>query len=564
MNNAIQAPRTKKYLFLISALILFHALSNYFWIRFDHEGLGEDVAPQIAVVVDMHGKLSEILSSGRSIPGKIFLTQRLASSYFSFASPFLYNPHWPLFVHFVTAFISIPFDGETLFFFIRFSNIFYMAVIIVSIYLLGKALHSREAGMAAAYLVSLYPAVFNLSRKFGTDLPLVSIVCAGVYFLLKTDRFRSKGYSAIFGICFGIGLLIKATCLFFIIGPLLYILVTGSKEGAWRSRTIKNVVFSMLIAFFISWTWWSRLVLAPYRPDPRYIGMFLFEGMNTVLKYSDLPFWDQVFYYAKAMVLNISPVFFIIFLTGLFFYIRKMNRKNWPIPLYWLFVSHILLSLIFARRERYLFPVFGAVVLISSIGLMESPFKKTARYILALAVIFGFLQYFVLSYFITPPPNYISPEYYYMPEINNHYAVIKSFDSIIRGYGPVDKTIGIMEEFYMSGDRCIRLSNFLRVACGDNYSVFLSNGGSDPPQMSDKFLSDVDRFDFLIAFARRSKDPDFSGLVKSMNKSGNATAEGKIARLKQFKILKRETLMPERVGIFLLQNNASAEQDKGE
>jgi 4-amino-4-deoxy-L-arabinose transferase-like glycosyltransferase len=103
------------------------------------------------------------------------------------------------------------------------ANVVYMAVLLCAVYGIGKRLFSAKVGLPAAFLVSMLPIVFCLSRYTYVEYALMSMVTLSVYLLIRTDGFQNRTYSVLFGLSVGLGMLTKWVFIFFLGGPLVYV-----------------------------------------------------------------------------------------------------------------------------------------------------------------------------------------------------------------------------------------------------------------------------------------------------------------------------------------------------
>jgi 4-amino-4-deoxy-L-arabinose transferase-like glycosyltransferase len=135
------------------------------------------------------------------------------------------------------------------------SNCLYLAILLWSVYGIGRQLYGRRVGLLASFLVSFYPILFSISRLSYVDYALTAMAALGIYLLLKTDGFRHRGWSLTFGLGMGLGLLTKWPFIAFAGAPIAY--------EAWRSGALKRLLF-------VSWgglegaTRLHRLVTSPW------------------------------------------------------------------------------------------------------------------------------------------------------------------------------------------------------------------------------------------------------------------------------------------------------------
>ncbi|MCD6221506.1 glycosyltransferase family 39 protein [bacterium] len=544
--------KSKRYGVILIFLIIFHVVNNYIWLKNDCESIHGccDVVHHTNRAVLIYQGLREIFSSGSSCKEKFLRIWNLL----------LFDKkeysRWPTLVPFSSASVSLLFKDTLLG--IRFSNILYFVIIIIACYFVGSNLHSKEAGLFSACVVSLYPAIFGSSRKFGLDFPLVAIVVLSLYFLLKSEAFKNPLYSTITGVCFGIGMLIKFQFFIFFMGPLIYVLHQAFGDKTLKFKKVLWFTFILFLGSLISLIWWHKIFLPEGRKD--IILRFLYP-VRIIFYHRYYVFMEAFKLSIKGMFLNLSPIFFLMFLVGIFFYLRNMNR-NKLFLLLWIVIPYICFTFVLlwgmggvSRRPefRHLFPIYPAIALASVVGWLESPIKSNRLKILLLLIFLltGVCQFFILSYSTELP--FIDSRYAHPPEKNNHLMVMDKFNHLIQQHKTSDRNIGIIETSFFNNDECVRLSYFLKLLDAKN-NIFLSAEGVLPTRISDEFLYNVDIYDFLIAFSTSSK-PDFSALMIYSQKSQKKLVEKAIEKFKKFKILKQDVLFPEKVNIFLLERN---------
>ncbi|MDH4138533.1 MAG: glycosyltransferase family 39 protein, partial [Anaerolineae bacterium] len=142
------------------------------------------------------------------------------------------------------------------------ANVAYMAVLLFAVYGIGKRMFSAKVGLLAAFLVSMLPIVFCLSRYKYIEYTLVSMVALSLYLLIRTDDFQSKTYSMLFGLSFALGMLTKWVFIIFLAGPLGYVLIKAFlRQGLrWKLGRFKvnlrllltSAAISLLMSFQFS------------------------------------------------------------------------------------------------------------------------------------------------------------------------------------------------------------------------------------------------------------------------------------------------------------------------
>jgi 4-amino-4-deoxy-L-arabinose transferase-like glycosyltransferase len=118
------------------------------------------------------------------------------------------------------------------------ANSLYLALLLLAVYGIGERLAGQGpwVGLLSAFLVSLLPMIFAMSRYLYLDFALTAMVAANICLLLRSDRFQRRGYALLYGLSLGLGLLVKWTFVVFVAGPLLLVLLRrDTLVAAWQA-----------------------------------------------------------------------------------------------------------------------------------------------------------------------------------------------------------------------------------------------------------------------------------------------------------------------------------------
>ena len=105
------------------------------------------------------------------------------------------------------------------------SNAVYVAILLLSVYGLGRRICNASVGLLAAFVVSTYPILFSISRMPYVDYALTAMVSLGIYLLVACEGFRRRGYCLLLGLVIGLGILTKWPFVAFVGGPLAYVVI---------------------------------------------------------------------------------------------------------------------------------------------------------------------------------------------------------------------------------------------------------------------------------------------------------------------------------------------------
>ncbi|HLO48261.1 MAG TPA: phospholipid carrier-dependent glycosyltransferase [Kamptonema sp.] len=279
-------------------------------------------------------------------------------------------------------------------------HLLFSAILIASVYGLGRQLFNRQVGLWAAVLCLLFPSLYRFRLQFLLDYPLTAAVTLSFYCLTmwktvaaKPEKIaisNSKFYpqtpqwtlsllwAIAFGLSFGLAILVKHTALLFLFTPLLWVAVDSLRQKAWGKlvQLAGSLLLSTAIFGFWAKTNWLLMLTAGKRAT---IDSAIAEGdpaLNTL---------DAWTYYWHQLPSQISWPLLLIPLVGLVLYIIKnFNRK--------IFLENpsiINLKLLNFNALSWLAVFWIGSYLINSLNI-----NKDARYVLPyLPVLSIFLAY---------------------------------------------------------------------------------------------------------------------------------------------------------------------------
>jgi len=225
---------------VLALLWLFHAVNNGLWRSINVTILGSDRTAHLLQSLAYYQALKPL-------------------SLDSFSRIITYHTFYPPLFHLTIAFFcnlfGVSADVAAM------ANVMYMAILLWAIYGIGKRMFSAKVGLLTAFLVSMLPIVFCLSRYTYVEYALLSMVALSIYLLIRTDDFQNKTYSVLFGLSFGLGMLTKWVFIVFLAGPLGYVLIKaflwqrlrwelGRAKVNWRLLLISAAIGSLVSLLF--------------------------------------------------------------------------------------------------------------------------------------------------------------------------------------------------------------------------------------------------------------------------------------------------------------------------
>ncbi len=371
---------------LILLFILIHIITNYFIL----EKLPMPVCQDEAVHLMSSLNFYSIFTKATSLKDYIQLL---------YATKVPHQTVYPPLFQFSAAILNILFGTSRLV--SVMTSIFYFLLMMVSVYLIGKKIDKEETGLFAAFILSMFPMIFGMSRIFLLEFCLTAVVCFSVYCLLCTESFTSRKYSLIFGLSLGLGMLVKFTFPIFIIGPLFYTLFKTFKSESLIKQKIKlkNIFLALIVGFSISYPWYAVNWSANIIKD---ISRFqVLSYITTRPSEIQLPWYTPdglLFYFESVFFYQISPFFLFLLIFSIPPFI-KSRTKHKPVFIIWLSFSFIAFTIIGNKASHYILPILPAIALILSIGVSAIPFIKLRYTLTTFAIIIGVIQFFGVTYF---------------------------------------------------------------------------------------------------------------------------------------------------------------------
>ena len=359
MIKVIKEPKIRIML-ILSMLLLFHGFNNYYILTRSRYSL----APDSMHFLKRSDKICQILKDTRLDPGSIY------SAYDK-----IYEDDFkpPLFFVTGSPFFLFTFDKNIA----AMSNLIYMAILLFSTYGIGKKLYGYKTGLLSAFLVSMFPTVFALSRIFLVDFALASMV-ALTFYLFILNRFQSLKFSLLTGVVIGLGSLVKQSYFIFLLPILLYFF--SSRDNFANKEVLRGFFLAIIVGLALSVSYYSRNSYDYYH--------FAFQITNYSSPY---------FYFDTLLNRQLLPFFSVLFLIALPFSFRK-NTIFLPIMI---FAILIVFSLSPNKSDRFILPIFPYVAVIIS-GFMLS-LKGAKKPLVAALFFISFFQYFMVCYGKTLP-----------------------------------------------------------------------------------------------------------------------------------------------------------------
>jgi len=362
-------------------------------------------------------------------------------------------------------------------------NLFFSAILLVSVYGLGVELFSVEVGLLAAAICQVLPGLYRFRIDFLLDYPLTSVVtlsfyCLTVWWNIKTTKTRRKEWfwAAGFGIFLGLALMVKQTALFFLLIPLLWagfgeigdliknIRFKIKHENNFLGNSINRIgqlIGALLLSVLVFGPWyrtnWLLILTSGKRAT---VDSAIAEGdpaLNTL---------DAWTFYWKDLPYIVSWPLLLVPIVGLLIYLCKLLIKpksleailpHSPSPtpplslsaLRWLAIfwigSYLLCSLNINKDTRYVLPYLPVLSLFLAycLTLWTGRWKKHIRWgTIGLAILLMLLNLYPLGgSWLT---RFLSPRFQHYPYFGAGWPHQQVIGEIIKTEPYLRSTLGVL------------------------------------------------------------------------------------------------------------------------
>lgn len=373
----ISPARRWRELGLLVALWLWHGAANFWWLNVDTRQPYSDMAGHAITTLRLASWPWRQLVMDGGIVRELLHVNPYPPFFYVTALPFVW-------------FVSPSADAMLV------VNIFYVGLLIFATYGIGRlavgsAVGSSvggRAGLLAAFLVSMYPLIYGLSRQYLADVALTAVTAFAVFCLFWSASFQRRWPSLILGVTIGVGVLTKWTFIVFLLGPLA-IAVYLTLRQATRARLV-NMLLAGAISLVIGLPWF----LTNLEPLQAFLE---FNRVLAAPQEGEAPIWtvaSWIYYLRELTNQQMLLPFFLLFVGGVVLTLRRcrVNGYLWMLVA-WIAVGYVASTLFINKDTRYTMPYLPAFALLTAIGLVQIRHAVIRRVGLALIVGYALVQF---------------------------------------------------------------------------------------------------------------------------------------------------------------------------
>jgi hypothetical protein len=263
----------------------------------------------------------------------------------------------------------------------------FLALGMAATYVLGQAWVDGTAGVAAAWIFGTAPFVVYSVVQFQLDLPLAAMVALAVAVVVRTDGFRSTGWSLVAGVVGALGMLTKPTFATYVLAPVLWVLFRERTR-----RSLRNAGLAAGVAAALSLPWYGpRLLGLPMQLFNRSVKGAILEGKPETLTA------DALAYYPRWIFTQLGVLAVILLAVGLI--LALVKRRGLCVVA---FLAPFVLSMLVRNKNlRYTLPVLPMAAVLA--GTAVAMVGKRWRPVLAALVIVAGVTQVSETLFAIPP-----------------------------------------------------------------------------------------------------------------------------------------------------------------
>ena len=332
----------------------------------------------------------------------------------------------------------------------------FSAILLLSVYGLGVTLFNPRIGLWAAGLCQVLPGLYRYRLEFLLDYPLTAVVTFSFglltlwhfktnqkYRIKKQNWLLSLPWAIMFGFSLGLALLLKQTSLFFLVIPILFVLISSLRNKQWGKLIQLLISFFIASSIFYPWyrTNWLLILTSGKRAT---LDSAIAEGdpaLNTI---------DAWIYYFKILPYLLSWVLLLVPLVGLILYFFKRSKFNispqtWTWIITFLLGGYFLSSLNINKDARYILPLLPVLSLVLAKGLLSwhGRWQKQIRWgTVGIAILLMILNLFPLGGSVVT--NILSPRVQYYPYFSQNFPHTEVIAEIVKTNPYLQTTLGVL------------------------------------------------------------------------------------------------------------------------
>lgn len=157
----------------------------------------------------------------------------------------------------------------------RLSLMIFWIIFLMAMFGIGYQYGGSYSGFTVMALSASSPHVLEYSRIYFLDFPQAATTALAFYILLKTDKFRNRFYSILFGFAMTLTLMAKWSAVFFMIIPILWFLIPTIFKSKKTIKTFLVFLITFLVSISGTFLYYKLILQRQSDPDFWYINFIL-------------------------------------------------------------------------------------------------------------------------------------------------------------------------------------------------------------------------------------------------------------------------------------------------
>ena len=249
----------------------------------------------------------------------------------------------------------------------------FLAVVVFSVYGIGRRLFDVRVGLLAALLIGLNPEMIRLSRIYWPELAAAAVASLTVYLLIRSEFLQRKAFVALAGVVLGVGMMQRPIFpLVFLAGPLAFVFIGSLIAGAKASgETVTQRLLRRFLPGLLLFGLPVLVIDGPfYLKYSEQMASYIlgFQESGTFAPVQNTTSLQSLLWYAANLYVSVSWAFHLLFLAGVVVYTAALIRRRVAplsaILLAWIVVPYLALSLTASKGFSYISALYPALALL--------------------------------------------------------------------------------------------------------------------------------------------------------------------------------------------------------
>jgi 4-amino-4-deoxy-L-arabinose transferase-like glycosyltransferase len=364
--------KSKKIFFLILLLIAYHIVTNFIWIANSTAPLPWDQAGHTRLAIQFADYFKTL-------------------GFLRIIDYFTISTYYPPLIHTIVGLFIVFFGHPVQMGEITVTVFFAISIFLVYIYALDLFKRSSIA-LISAIAFSFCPIVFELSRWFLLEIPLLAFLLASFICLNRSKTFSDSKYTKYFFIFAALAVITKWLALVYLAFPTALVLFKWLKIRSEYSK--ENLLRYSGVFLLISIPWYAmNLINLINQALPN------LQGESSDPSHI-LSFQNFIFYIYILINFQLTLFLAIIFIIGAgYFFLKSKSEHKLLIGGFILFI-YLVFSFISNKDWRYTMPIlpFAAMIIGFCLIKLRDNFRIVGNVAILLTILFLISYHLLLSF----------------------------------------------------------------------------------------------------------------------------------------------------------------------